>query len=208
MAYISNSTNKVKWGLDIPQSDFSMPSFKTKTSTPMFGGSAALQNTINQYADPNAGQSKIPTSTPYKGTSAVASGTGGSTAYSAPATQQSSTNQGLQSLMTGLQGLSTALGNYQNNQTTKGLVKPPKKEKKESSQFSKFTGGLMDASQPSKSQRDYLRKLERQSQAGKEAANRAAEISDMYGGEIARVGKLGAGAVAGAKTTGTDVVGS
>jgi hypothetical protein len=65
----------------------------------------------------------------------------------------------------------------------------------------------MDASKPSKAQRDYLRKLEKQSQAGKEAANRAADISDMYGGEIARVGRLGAGAVAGAKTTGTDVVG-
>ena len=48
MAYISNNTSKVKWGINIPQADFSMPSFKTAKSTPMFGGSAGLQNTINQ----------------------------------------------------------------------------------------------------------------------------------------------------------------
>ena len=49
--------------------------------------------------------------------------------------------------------------------------------------------------------------MESQALKGEQIGNRAAEISDMYGSEIARVGRLGAGAVAGAQSTGTDVVG-
>jgi hypothetical protein len=78
---------------------------------------------------------------------------------------------------------------------------------KEINQFNQFTGGLLDNQDPGKAQRDYLRKLEQQSQKGEEIGRRAGEISSRYGGEIARVGKLGAGAVAGARSTGTDVVG-
>lgn len=102
------------------------------------------------------------------------------------------------------QGLVTAQPSAPIDTKTKGLLTPPKQEP---SSFAKFTAGLMDSSQPSKAQRDYLRKLEAQSKKGEIAARRAEDISNMYGSEIARVGNLGAGAVAGAKSTGTDVVG-
>ena len=75
------------------------------------------------------------------------------------------------------------------------------------STFSSSVTGLVDKGDPNKAQKDYLRKLEEQSRKGEEIGRRAGEISDMYGSEIARVGQLGAGAVAGARSTGTDVVG-
>ena len=75
------------------------------------------------------------------------------------------------------------------------------------SQLSQFTSGLMEAGTPNQTQQDYLRKLEEQSRRGEEIARQSAAVGKKYGDEISRVGKLGAGAVAGAKSTGTEVVG-
>jgi hypothetical protein len=64
------------------------------------------------------------------------------------------------------------------------------------------------ASSASKEQKKYLAQLERAAQQNKAITDRAEAISEKYGTEIDRVGNLGAGAVAGNLSTGTNVVGS
>ena len=75
-------------------------------------------------------------------------------------------------------------------------------------QFSQFTGGLLGrGTDTTADQQRYLDMVEEAARRGETIGNRAADISDMYGNEIARVGRLGAGAVAGNLSTGTQVVG-
>lgn len=62
--------------------------------------------------------------------------------------------------------------------------------------------------QPSASQRGYLSDLGKTALGNKEIGDRARQLSEKYGSEIARIGQLGAGAVAGHLSTGTNVVGS
>lgn len=58
-------------------------------------------------------------------------------------------------------------------------------------------------------EQDRLRyKTEQEAMKNRGIAERAAAISDQYGAEIARVGQLGAGAVAGNLSTGSNVVGA
>lgn len=69
-------------------------------------------------------------------------------------------------------------------------------------------GGLETASRPSKEQSGLLSKLRAQTQANRDIASDAREISRKYSGEIEKLGRIGAGAQAGALSTGTNVVGS
>ena len=74
--------------------------------------------------------------------------------------------------------------------------------------FSSVLGSLVNVSGDTKEQ-DRVRKLMEKTAAGNKAiADEAKRVSDQYGAEIARVGQLGAGAVAGNLSTGTNVVGS
>ncbi len=74
--------------------------------------------------------------------------------------------------------------------------------------YSTIIRGLLNASKPSGSQRQLLEDLQNAANENTRIGNNAAEIAQRYGDEIGRVGKLGAGAVAGDMSTGTDVVGS
>lgn len=102
----------------------------------------------------------------------------------------------------------------------KGLVSP-----KEPLSYSSLVGGLADASKPSTAQQSLnsslvnasrptstqtglISDLRRAATGNTDIGNRAASISDKYGGEIARVGGLGASAQAGYNSTGTNVVGA
>jgi hypothetical protein len=67
---------------------------------------------------------------------------------------------------------------------------------------------LNDASQTGKSQKQLLKKLQTVSGQNENIANEAKAVSDKYASQIARVGELGAGAVAGNLSTGTNIVGS
>lgn len=68
--------------------------------------------------------------------------------------------------------------------------------------------GIYDASQPTGTQRGLVSDLSRTARGNQEIAQNARTLSEQYGKEIARVGGLGAGAVAGDLSTGTNVVGS
>lgn len=67
---------------------------------------------------------------------------------------------------------------------------------------------LLKASNPSAAQNQYLKQLQKSAEGNQNIANEARAISEKYGNEINRVGQLGAGAVAGDLSTGTNVVGS
>lgn len=86
----------------------------------------------------------------------------------------------------------------------KGLVQP----KVNPLSFGGVVGGLVGRSSASREQERYLQQVEKAAQAGKQIAADARNTSKVYGDEIARVGKLGAGAVAGNLSTGSNVVGS
>lgn len=200
----TKGTSGAVWG--IPQANnyqFPMPSFNTANSTP---ASAQPPAPITRSGGtPYKPSTPVDNSPQYKGTTGVASNPTTSTT-TLPYGQNSGDGQpDYSGILSGLMKLRDGLQSYQTNQssnTNKGLLEAPKP-----SAFSQFTSGLQKASKPSKEQQKYLLRLEQQATKGEEAAREARRISDLYGGEIARVGQLGAGAVAGAKSTGTDVVG-
>lgn len=74
--------------------------------------------------------------------------------------------------------------------------------------FSDVVSSLSGRQKPTKEQSDYLKQVEQSAKQNRAIADEAKRVSDMYGAEIARVGQLGAGAVAGNLSTGTNVVGA
>lgn len=74
--------------------------------------------------------------------------------------------------------------------------------------FSGILDSLLGASKPTREQERTRKEMERIARENKAIADNAARISEQYGQEIARVGDLGAGAVAGNLSTGTNVVGA
>lgn len=71
-----------------------------------------------------------------------------------------------------------------------------------------FVGDLAGASRPSETQQGLVKKITKTAEGNTKIGEQAAALSKDYGERIAEVGRLGAGAQAGALTTGTDVVGS
>jgi hypothetical protein len=67
---------------------------------------------------------------------------------------------------------------------------------------------VVSASRPSERQTGLVERVSKTAEGNLEIGRQAAELSKQYGERIAEVGRLGAGAVAGDLTTGTDVVGS
>jgi hypothetical protein len=74
--------------------------------------------------------------------------------------------------------------------------------------FKGILSSLLGASNPTKEQNRARKEMERIAAGNKAIADEAKRTSDMYGQEIARVGNLKAGAVAGNLSTGSQVVGS
>lgn len=73
-------------------------------------------------------------------------------------------------------------------------------------------GGLIKrvtkASDTNKTQADLLKKMQEAAEGNKAIGQSAADLSKKYGEQIAEVGRLGAGAVAGNMSTGSNIVGS
>lgn len=86
----------------------------------------------------------------------------------------------------------------------KGLVEP----KVNPISFGGLVGSLAERSNASREQKRIQKALEQEAQANKAIGENARQLSEQYGKEIAQVGKLGAGAVAGNLSTGSNVVGS
>jgi len=80
--------------------------------------------------------------------------------------------------------------------------------KGKTTKFGETVEGIIKKSDVNKDQQKMLEELRARVKSGENIADAARAISEKYATEIARVGKLGAGAVAGAMSTGTNVVGS
>jgi hypothetical protein len=74
--------------------------------------------------------------------------------------------------------------------------------------FGGIVGSLAERSKTSNDQKRLLRQLEQEAQANKAIGEQARSLSEDYGKQIAEVGRLGAGAVAGNLSTGSNLVGS
>ncbi|MBL0320483.1 MAG: hypothetical protein IPP74_14505 [Alphaproteobacteria bacterium] len=74
--------------------------------------------------------------------------------------------------------------------------------------FPSLTGRIAEASTPNSTQTQLLQDLRGTAGKNEQIAENARKLSEQYGSEISRVGQLGAGAVAGNLSTGTNVVGS
>jgi len=74
--------------------------------------------------------------------------------------------------------------------------------------YAGYVGQIGNAANASDAQRKLQQQLQNESMANKQIGENARNIADQYSGEIARIGKLGAGAVAGDMSTGSNVVGS
>lgn len=94
--------------------------------------------------------------------------------------------------------------------SVRGVVKPPTvpKVKEDPYSYKSLVKRLIDVSAPSSSQKGLMRDLTRTAEGNKSIGEEARRISEQYGSEIARVGQLGAGAVAGNLSTGSNVVGT
>lgn len=82
----------------------------------------------------------------------------------------------------------------------KGLIQP--------TQFGSILDRIQGASNPTVQQRRITERMEKEASQNRAIADQAKQYSEQYGNEIARVGQLGAGAVAGNMSTGSNVVGS
>lgn len=116
----------------------------------------------------------------------------------------------------GLAVLASNPANLPQNQTTsvtgseetmpvKGLLQTPAKDP---NSFGGLVERISDKSETSKEQKRLQKRLEEEAMKNQQIGEEARRLSAMYGDEIQKLGKIGAGAVAGNLSTGTNVVGS
>lgn len=93
-----------------------------------------------------------------------------------------------------------------------GLLPPPTQQQQAPAvppnSFTGLVTRTADAGTPSNDQAKLQRKLAEEAEKNRGIAENAQRLSEQYGSEIANIGKLGAGAVAGNLSTGTNIVGS
>lgn len=217
MAQSINTTvqNKPAWGVKTtPIQEMQSPSMRTANTTPYktpLNVKGAIQSAIlansamgnkrnmSVYTPPGKGASQ---SAPSQGLVDVPKSGAPSIATQPPA-QGSSIQNSINSINAQIPGIQQGINNLKNQQagsgtpSTKGLL-----------QYPALVGRIADASNPSQNQNKLLQDLQSAGQGSVDIGKRAADLSEQYGNEIARVGQLGAGAVAGARSTGTNVVGA
>ena len=193
-----SKSNQVKFGMRA-NTQYPQPSFNTKTTTPAMNITPAtvkapldVQGTINRFSL-NGPQSMAPQPAP--------SATPSNTTYTPPVTTGMNRDTQLNNIRTQALGIQSQLNN--------GLTPSPVKEKtKDVTPFAGILKSLLGASNATRDQQRARKEMERIAAGNKAIADNARATSEKYGEEIARVGKLGAGAVAGNLSTGTNVVGS
>lgn len=194
MAFISNTTQPVKFGINVKPGFPGMPTNTANTTTPsvnktapIFDANAVASNTGVSSLGPQSNVTGTITAPTYKTPTYTNQGTSG---YVAP------------KIMPNNAPTSAPMQTNPQTETKKGIVAPGVP-----TGFNAFTEGIYKSANPSENQAKYLKELENVSSANKAIADAAQARADMYGKEIERVGKLGAGAVAGESSTGTNVVG-
>lgn len=204
--------NEVKWGINTRNSQIpSATRFGTQTTTrssmpkiqmPAYGSLGLYNLTGGQQS--RQGALNTPTATggtPNTGNGVLNTTTSNQTTQATtPSREQqiaSLTGQmnGLQSQLDARRAAEQA---NQSNKATSGRT----------NSFQGILNTLLGRSQATGEQDRVRKEMERVARQNRAIGDEAKRISDQYGAEIARVGNLGAGAVAGNLSTGTNVVGS
>lgn len=186
-----SSNNTVKWGMSV-KPKATTPSFRTANTTPAIGN-IDVQGTIN----------RLTTGAP-----------------SRPVDVQGTINRFTQSApkniapspVTPTQSAPASTGAPSFNTTPVltgvGATSPAPTKSKGVEPFRGILNSLLGASKPTREQEKARREMEKIARGNEAIGDAARATSEKYGQEIARVGQLGAGAVAGNLSTGTNVVGS
>lgn len=218
MAQIKN--NQVKFGVNVKPT-FANPSFRTQTTTPMsqlgqsqgmtFPSMGALGVTPKLSKSPTP---LVPGTNNYTPTSIQALGGNSRPGVLAGGANQpnisTATPQNGQTAGPAINNTQQSIGVQQNGINSRGGIDKPNNPNQTSSDttFRGILDTLLGKSNPTNEQERARREMERISAGNKAIGDNAAAISQRYGDEIARVGGLKAGAVAGNLSTGTNVVGS
>ena len=226
---INNTVNnkRTKWGLETPQ--YTPPAMGTKTTTPMYGKNppSGYKFTTGGVLSPvqDLSQGYTPTGNTSNSLKGLLSPvqdlskyqTGGAPTYKPPVTVPAN-GVNTPTTYTPSNRVDSSTIDYLNNQVSSlernlkesvnsGEIKGTKKPSEPLS-YSSIVRGLVDASKPGSKQKGLVSKLEKNARDVVDIGEQARDISEKYGNEIARIGNLGAGAVAGDLSTGTNVVGS
>jgi len=202
--FINNTVNNnqtATWGIPKkPLTNLSPQSMGTAQTTPMVRQKAENGKNVSSSYAPNTAGAFNPSTT---GLVPTAPSTYAPTSNSSQGVTSAPTRQqqidSIKSQALGIQGqLSQGL---QSSSPVKGILPPPTK-------FGSIVGDIQNASGQSDDQRRLLYAIEQASNKNREVGANAAAKAEQYGSEIARIGKLGAGAVAGNLSTGSNVVGS
>lgn len=205
--------NEVKWGTNTRNSQIpSATRFGTQTTTrssmpkiqmPAYGslglynltgGQQSRQGALNtpgttgQNSAPNTGNGVLNTTTSNQTTQATT-----------PSREQQIAS--LTGQMNGLQSQLDARRAAERTSQSTGTTE-------QTNSFEGILKSLLGKSNSTKEQDRVRKEMERVAQQNRAIGDEAKRVSDQYGAEIARVGNLGAGAVAGNLSTGTNVVGS
>jgi hypothetical protein len=222
MAQIKN--NQVKFGVN--------PAFNTRTTTPQMRGTVDLQSAMrgvpggtpfNMSYIPGP-QSKIPApkaplvpgtnnytpmsiqtltrNAPQQNQPNISPSTPQNVQTSGPATN--STNSQLDSIRNQALGIQDLL----NQKKASESAQTTNTNNTNETTFKGILDTLLGKSNPTREQERARKEMERIAAGNKEIGDNAARMSKEYSDEIARVGGLKAGAVAGNLSTGTNVVGS
>lgn len=116
------------------------------------------------------------------------------------------------SLMQQAQGIQNSLNSSISSGQISGVSNPPSAPKvsvqPDPNTYKGYINRIAGASNPTGTQTGIIKSIQQTAQGNQAIGQQAQQIANQYGTEINRVGQLGAGAVAGDLSTGSNVVGS
>jgi uncharacterized coiled-coil protein SlyX len=209
MAQIKN--NEVKFGINVGKPKIPTPSFNTKTTTPSMQGSPAIagpkygsQGLYNLGIQPKFSTAAPATTGVIGGGSNMGVGSNNVNTNTSNQVTPANPNQAMIDLLTEqMNGLQSQLDAKRSSGATPGPSSGPQNDP-----FAGVLSDLRNLSTSTKEQNRVRKEMEEVARGNRAIADNAARLSEQYGSEIARVGQLGAGAVAGNLSTGSNVVGS
>jgi hypothetical protein len=135
-------------------------------------------------------------------------GSGGGVAAQVTNGAISNRDQQINSIASQAQNIQSGIDNLRNQQNATATTPARTLKTSKDTTFRGILDSLLGASDPTREQERTRQEMERIAAGNKSIMDNARATSEKYGQEIARVGQLGAGAVAGNLSTGTNVVGS
>jgi hypothetical protein len=198
----SKNTKPVVWGMPPTNNSFpiNLPGTSKTSTAPMTGTPGVF--------------SAMPTTTPQIKTTGTATGGGTGLVGTTPTRDQqleSIRQQALQiqsQIPTATQGGKGGAATLQTGSTNIGQNAAGGSTAQQTNDYNALIASIRNASDPNKTQKGLIDILSKTAAGNAPIGESARAISDKYAAELNRVGQLGAGAVAGNLSTGSNVVGS